>query len=159
MIPRFRQIYSGIVEIDVVTCFAGEPRGAHGRIYRVADYATAEARRALYGELGARGYGAIAIICAAEPIMTKWKFALAARVPAKLLIVNENADFFWCDRGNWRIMLRFALFRAGITGASAIPSIARLLFSPLTAAYLLVYAAAVHFRRRIRMMNMMRRQP
>ena len=158
MIPLFRQIYSDVAEIDVVTCFAGPPHGAGGRIYRVADYPTAEARKALYSELNMRGYGVIGIICAAEPIMTKWKFALAARVSAKILIINENADFFWCDLANWRTLLHFVLFRAGVTGASAIPAIGRLLFFPLTAAYLLLYAAAVHLRRRIRMMNTMRRQ-
>ncbi len=157
MIPLFRRMYGDIAEIDVITCFAAPPQSVDGRVYRVAEYATAEARKALYAELNARGYGVIGIICAAEPIMTKWKFALAARVSAKILIVNENADFFWCDLANWRTILHFALFRAGVTGASAIPAIARLLFFPLTAAYLLVYAAAVHFRRRIRMMTTMRR--
>lgn len=150
MIPLFRQMYGDVAEIDVITCFAGRPQGVQGQVYRVADYTTAEARKALYAELNARGYGAIGIICAAEPIMTKWKFALAARVSAKLLIVNENADFFWCETGNWRIILHFMLFRAGITGASAIPTLGRLLFFPLTAAYLLMYAAAVHFRRAVR---------
>jgi hypothetical protein len=150
MIPLFRQMYGEVAEIDVITCFAGRPQGVEGRVYRVADYPTAEARKTLYAELNARGYGAIGILCSAEPIMTKWKVALAARVSAKLLIVNENADFFWYDAGNWRVILRFALFRTGVTGASAIPALARLLFFPLTAAYLLLYAAAVHFRRRIR---------
>jgi hypothetical protein len=150
MIPLFRQMYSEIAEVDVITCFAGVPRGANGRIYRVADYPTPDARTGLYAELNARGYGGIAIICAAERIMTKWKFALAARVAAKVLIVNENADFFWCDIGNWRIVLHFVLFRAGMTGASAVPTLARLLFFPLTLAYLLAYAGAVHLRRRIR---------
>jgi hypothetical protein len=149
MLPLFRQIHPDVMEIDVVTCFAGVPLGVDGRIYRVADYSTPEARKILYSELNARGYGVIGILCAAEPIMTKWKFALAARVSAKILIINENADFFWCDFGNWRTILHFMLFRAGITGASAIPAIARLLFFPLTAAYLLVYAAAVHFRRAV----------
>jgi hypothetical protein len=104
----------------------------------------------LYKELAACHYSAIAIICAAEPIMTKWKFALAARVPAKLLVVNENSDFFWCDRGNWKILSHLMLYRAGMTGASAVPTLARLLVLPLTAAYLLAYAGTVHFRRKLR---------
>jgi hypothetical protein len=150
MIPVFRQLYPDVAEIDVMTCFAGAPRGVDGRIYRVADYPTPEARKKLYADLNGRGYGVIGIICAAEPIMTKWKFALAARVSAKILIVNENADFFWCDLSHWRTIAHFALFRAGVTGASAIPALARLLFFPITAAYLLIYAGAVHFRRALR---------
>ncbi len=143
-------MYDEAAEIDVITCYAGTPKGLSGRIYRVADYATPEARKSLFEELSARGYGAIGILCAAEPIMTKWKVALAARVPAKVLIVNENADFFWCDAGNWKLIGRFVLFRTGISGASAVPSIGRLLFFPLTAIYLLAYAAAVHLRRALR---------
>ena len=91
----------------------------------------------------------MAILCTAEPIMTKWKFAVAARVPAKLMVINENADIFWCDR-NWKILSTFILFRAGLTGASAAPTLARLLILPLTAVYLLAYAGAVHFRRMLR---------
>jgi hypothetical protein len=150
MIATFLTIYSESEEIDVITCYADSPTGANGRIFRVADYSTPETRESLYAELAARDYAAVGILCTAEPIMTKWKFALAARVPAKLLVVNENADFFWCDWGNWRILLHFILFRAGMTGASAVPTLARLLFLPLTAAYLLAYAGAVHLRRRLR---------
>src|SRR5258708_32163281 len=118
-------------EIDVITCFAGAPRGANGKIYRVADYPAPEARKRLYAELNARGYGAIGMLCSAEPIMTKWKLALAARGRAKVLIVNENGDFFWFDRGTWRITLHFLLFRAGVTGASAVPALGRLLLFAL----------------------------
>ena len=81
--------------------------------------------------------------------MTKWKWWLAAKIPAKLFIVNENCDFFWTDRGQWRLMLHFVFFRAGLTGAAAVPAIARLLFFPVTLSYLLLYAATVHLRRRI----------
>ncbi len=150
MIASFRPVCGYRGEIDVVTCYAGAPAGADGRIFRVLDYPTPSSRETLYQELGGRGYSAIAIVCSAEPIMTKWKFALAARVPAKLLIVNENADFFWCDRGNWKILLHLMLYRAGMTGASAVPTLARLVFLPLTAAYLLAYAGTVHLRRKLR---------
>jgi hypothetical protein len=152
MIPVFRSMYGEVAEIDVITCFAGVPGGANGKIYRVADYPTQEARKRLFAELNACGYGAIGMLCSAEPIMTKWKLALAVRVRAKILIVNENSDFFWFECRNWRLVLHFLLFRSGLTGASAVPALARLLFFPLAAAYLLAYAVAVHFRRRIRML-------
>jgi len=152
MIPVFRNMYGEVAEIDVITCFAGVPRGANGKIYRVADYPAPEARKRLYAELNARGYGAVGMLCSAEPIMTKWKLALAVRVRAKVLIVNENSDFFWFECRTWRLVLHFLLFRSGLTGASAVPALARLVFFPLAAAYLLAYAGAVHFRRRIRML-------
>jgi len=150
LIRIFLRIFPQCEQIDVITCFAGAPQGANGKIYRVADYPTPEARQRLYTELASRGYQAIGILCTAEPIMTKWKFALAARVPAKLLVINENADFFWFDRANLRGIFGLILFRAGMTGASAVPTLARLLFLPFTVAYLLAYAGAVHLRRRLR---------
>lgn len=149
-IEVIRRVYPECEQIDVLTCYAGAPQGANGRIYRVSDYATPDARDKFFAELKSAGYPAIGMLCTAEPIMTKWKFAAAARLPAKLMVINENADFFWCDRGNWRILSTFILFRAGLTGASAVPTLARLLFLPLTAAYLLAYAGAVHFRRMLR---------
>jgi len=76
----------------------------------------------------------------------------AQPAPAKVLIVNENADYFWLDWGHWRTIGHFVLYRAGLTGASVVPTLARLLFFPVTLAYLLLYTGAVHFRRRIRML-------
>ncbi len=149
-IEAIRRVYPECEQIDVLTCYAGAPQGVNGRIYRVSDYPTSEARDKFFAELKTAGYPAMAILCTAEPIMTKWKFAVAARVPAKLMVINENADFFWCDRGNWKILSTFILFRAGLTGASAAPTLARLLILPLTAVYLLAYAGAVHFRRMLR---------
>ena len=149
-IEVIRRVYPECEQIDVLTCYAGSPSGVNGRIYRVSDYTAPEARDKFFAQLKAAGYPAIGILCTAEPIMTKWKFAVAARMPAKLMVINENADFFWCDRGNWKMLGTFILFRAGLTGASAAPTLARLLLLPLTAAYLLAYAGAVHFRRMLR---------
>ena len=42
------------------------------------------------------------------------------------------------------------MFRAGMTGAAAIPTLARLIFFPLSLTYLLLYAGTVHLRRRLR---------
>jgi len=149
LIPKMIQIYGDGMEIDLVTCFAGVPDGFRGTVSRVTDYTDPASRLRLLGELKSRDYAAIGIICAAEPIMTKWKWWLAAKVPAKLFIVNENCDFFWVDRGQWRLILHFMFFRAGLTGAAAVPAIARLLFFPVTLTYLLLYAGAVHLRRKI----------
>lgn len=149
-IPALQKFYGDNLEIDLITCFAGLPEGFRGVVYRVTDYSGRAGRKRLYAELKARGYPILGIICAGEPIMTKWKWALAAQVPAKVFVLNENGDYFWFDCFHWRIMLHFALFRVGLTGAAAIPTIARLLFFPVSLAYLLAYAAAVHLRRKFR---------
>ena len=141
------------MQADLVTCFAGVPdnfRSDRGRAYRVTDYPDAAARKRFYRELAANHYTVVVILCSAEPIMTKWKWMLAVRLPAKLLIVNENADYFWFDRGRLAIIWHFVLFRAGLTGAGAIRTLARLVLFPFTLLYLILYAATVHLRRKLR---------
>jgi hypothetical protein len=146
-------LYPHCPSIDLVTCYTGPPPGfqAHkGQVFQVGDYQGKEGRARLYAELRARGYAGIGIICADQPIMTKWKWALAAQVPAKLFVVNENGDFFWADYTNWRIIVHFFLFRAGLTGAEAVPTLTRLALFPFTLLFLLSYAGWVQLRRRIR---------
>jgi hypothetical protein len=149
LIPKLYQIYGDAIEVDLITCFAGVPEGFRGTVSRVTDYTDPASRLGLLTGLKSRDYAAIGIICAAEPIMTKWKWWLAAKVPAKLFVVNENCDFFWADLGQWRLIMHFVFCRAGLTGAAAVPAIARLLFFPVTLTYLLLYAGAVHLRRKI----------
>ena len=139
-------------EIDLVTCYQGEPEGFRGRVYRVTDYRGPAARKRLYRELAARQYGLTGILCSGDPIMTKWKWMLAARLRSKIFVVNENADFFWLDRGHWRNALRMAQTRAGISGTAGIPALAQWLFFPGTLAYLLLFAGIVHLRRKVRML-------
>ena len=149
LIPSLFKIYGEQLEVDLLTCFAGVPKGFRGTVYRVADYSGPAGRKRLLGELSARNYPILGIICSGVPIMTKWKWMLAARVRAKVFVLNENADYLWLDWAHWRVILHFVLFRAGLTGAAAIPTIARLLFFPVTLSYLLLYAAFVHLRRRV----------
>jgi len=149
----FPHLYPHCSAIDLITCYGGTPPGfdnTRGDVYHVSDYPGSESRAKLYSELRGRGYAGIGIICADLPIMTKWKWALAAKVPAKLFVVNENGDFFWADYTNWRIIVHFFLFRAGLTGAEAVPTLTRLALFPFTLAFLLMYAAWVHLRRKLR---------
>jgi hypothetical protein len=147
------QLYArGPVErLDLVTCFPGAPAAfeSHcGAIYRVNEYAGR--RRRLVAELAANRYTIGVILCTGEPVMTKWKWLLAARLPVKVLVVNENCDYFWLDYSNWRIMRHFVLVRAGLSGAGAVTTLGRLLAFPFTVAYLLLYTAIVHLRRKVR---------
>lgn len=81
--------------------------------------------------------------------MTKWKWVIAARLPAKVFVLNENGDYFWLDYSQWRVIRHFVLFRAGLSGAGAVRTLARLALFPFTILYLLLYAAAVHLRRKV----------
>lgn len=138
---------------DLVTCYAGLPgnyRPTQGRVYRVGDYPDSKTRKDLYRELASNRYNIVVVICAGQPIMTKWKWALALRLPAKLLVLNENCDYFWFDRGHSSIISHFILYRAGLSGARAVPTIARILVFPFTLLYLVLFAATVHLRRKLR---------
>lgn len=146
-------LYPHCPSIDLVTCFGGAPSSfqfERGQVYQVADYQGKEGRARLYAELRSRPYAGIGIICADLPIMTKWKWALAAQAPAKLFVVNENGDYFWADYSNWRIILHFLLFRAGLSGAETVPTLTRLALFPFTLTFLLIYAGTVHLRRQFR---------
>jgi hypothetical protein len=153
LLPNLRNIYGADVPIDLVTCYPGLPAGFDRETctaYHVADYSGRAGRRRLYRLLRANGYSITGILCSDEPIMTKWKWAIAARLPAKVFLVNENGDYFWLDRGHWRTIRSFVLFRAGLTGANTVRTLARLLLFPFTLAYLLLYASTVHSKRAIR---------
>ncbi|RPI10071.1 MAG: hypothetical protein EHM65_08490 [Acidobacteriales bacterium] len=152
VIPRLRDYFGSEVPIDLVTCYAGLPTGLRedsSTVFHIHNYRDREGRRRLYRELLDSQPSVLVIICSGEPIMTKWKWALAFRLPVKLLIVNENGDFFWCDRSNWRVIRRFILVRAGLSGGDAVRTIGQILIFPLTLSYLLLYATGIHLRRKL----------
>ena len=153
LIPTLRATWGDEIFIDLVTCYTTLPQGFRPestRLYCVTEYRGRPARRRLYAQLRENRYAYTGIICSGEPLMTKWKWAVAFLVPAKLFIINENADFFWFNRSHWRVLLRFVLYRSGIAEAGAARMLAGLLLFPFTLLYLLLYATAVHTRRAMR---------
>jgi hypothetical protein len=150
IIPSLRGLFGNELEIDLVTCYPGVPRGFDGRVFRITDYGGPAARSHVLADLAAREYPVTGMICSAEPIMTKWKWWLGAHLKSKIFILNENGDFFWLDWGHRRNITGFAAYRAGLTGAAAVPTLIRFLLFPLTLAYLILYAGTVHLRRKVR---------
>jgi len=153
LLPGLYEIHGEDMQLDLVTCYAGLPAGFRtdrGQVWRITEYPGAAGRAQVVRELQARGHSIVGIVCSNEPIMTKWKWMLAARLPGKLFILNENGDYFWVDRGNWNTLLHFVLFRAGLTGAGAVVTMGRLLLFPVSVLYLLAFAGVVHLRRRVR---------
>jgi len=153
LISGIRATYGTRIPVDLVTCYPGLPDGfdtANTTVYRVTDYGGRAGRARLYRELARNRYSIAGMICSAEPIMTKWKWALAARLPAKIFILNENGDYFWLDYSNWYLIRHFVLYRAGLAGAGAVRTLARLALFPFTLLFLLCYAAAVHLGARSR---------
>lgn len=151
VLPHLRSLLGDQTPFDLLTCYTGLPAGltAESAVYPVHEHRGRHGRRRLYRMLRTRRPEVLVMICSGEPIMTKWKWALALRLPVKVLVVNENGDFFWFDRANWRTVRHFVLFRAGLSGGDAVRTIGRILVFPLTLAFLLLYAAVIHLRRKV----------
>ena len=153
LIGGLRQSWGSEIFIDLVTCYATPPRGFqsdHTRIYRVSGYRGREGRGKLYRELAQNRYSLLGIVCSGEPLMTKWKWVLALRIPAKIFIINENGDYFWLDRLHLSALRQFVLFRSGLAGAGAVRTLVRLVSFPFALVYLLLYATTAHARRALR---------
>jgi hypothetical protein len=153
LIGGLRQTWGDQIPIDLVTCYASLPKGfeSHNtRVYRVGDYRGRAARRRLYRELAGNRYALVGIVCSGEVVMTKWKWVLASRIPAKLFVINENGDYFWFDRLHLGAIRQFVLFRSGLAGSGAVRTLVRLISFPFTLLYLLLYATSVHTLRALR---------
>jgi hypothetical protein len=150
IIPGIRQTWGTEIPVDLVTCYTGLPKGFSPEtttVYSVNDYRGRGGRSKLYRELARNRYSVMGIICSAEPILAKWKWVLAARLPAKVFVLNENGDYFWIDYSHWGIIRHFALFRAGLAGPDAVRTLSRLALFPFSLLFLLSYAAAAHLGR------------
>jgi hypothetical protein len=151
LLPGLTECCREGARVDLVTCYAGVPEGfGNGAVYRVTDYAGPQRRAALCRELAANRYTILGMICSEEPIMTKWKWWLAWRLPVKVFVVNENVDYFWLDYSQWKTIRHFILFRAGLSDGGAVRTIGRLLLFPITLFYLLLYAGVIHLCRKAR---------
>ena len=153
LVPALYEKLGAEMEIDLLTCYAAEPAGFRGRVYRVNDYPNSTARGQLFRDLQAREYSLAGILCTGEPIMTKWKWATAARIPAKLFLINENADFMFVDWTNRASLRHLALVRSGLTGGSALTAFGRMVSFPFSLLFLLFFAASVHGRRFLRSLS------
>lgn len=149
VLPKLKISFTDLTSVDLITCYGGVPAGLsdHAAVYRTQDHATALERADLLQRVRQSGATVVAMICSDEKIMTRWKWWLAAKLPAKILIVNENADYFWLDTAQIAHLKRFALKRLGLSGQFAGRTAARALAFPAVLAYLVTYAAVVHLRR------------
>ena len=146
VIPRMRGQFGDGVPIDLLTCFADSPAG-FARIYNVNDYR--RRRRSLARELRSNRYAVAGILCSGERTLSKWKWGLVLALPAKFLLINENADYFWLDRGHWGNIRQFIKVRMGFAGAGMVRAFTRVAVFPFTLSYLLLFAAAMYLRRAV----------
>ena len=120
-LPVLRKVCGEAVEVDLFTCLPPPPPGAMPgvhNVYRSQDYLGRPGRLLLLKTLRANGYQGMVMFCADSPLLFRSKWALALRLPVKVLIANENADCFWLDSGHWRSAKSML---AGVTGCAVSP--------------------------------------
>lgn len=150
-IERLRAVFGPGVEVDALICRPESPAGA-AEVWRTLDCASHGGRWGMLRTIRARRHPVAAILASGDPTMAPWKWAAMAALPSKVLIVNENADFFWLDRGHWRVLVQFLRHRSGLGGDSAVRAMARAASFPFALVYLLLYAAWVHTARGFRLL-------
>jgi len=152
-LPRLQNVFGAAASFELFTCYSGVPANWNpgALVRRTQDHAGSESRARLVRELKASGITVVAFLCSNEQIMTRWKWWLAWKLPAKVLIVNENADCFWLDTANVGVLRRFLVARMGVSGEGSGRALARLAAFPFVLAYLLLYASMVHTRRALRL--------
>ena len=134
---------------DLLTCYLGVPKHHNfgDRVFMTSAYATPKQRAALMDELRRQRYDALVVLCTGEDIMTRWKWYTIWRVPAPVLLLNENGDWVGFHRREWRMLLRFLVARLGLSGAGALRQPLRLLAFPFVVLYFALFAAYIHLRR------------
>ncbi len=152
-IPRFRAVFGDGVQVDLLTCLPGLPQAlkSTARAFRVTECRTNADRRRLLLHLRAMRHPVLGIICSDEPVMTPWKLAAMALLPARVVIFNENGDFFWLDWRHRRAIRQFLMVRAGLMEEDAARKIFQLAAFPVALVFLLLYAGWVHLARGLRL--------
>ncbi len=146
--------------LDVLTCYSTPPAAfdfERGAVYSVHDPDARQDRSGFIRRLSTGPYSVLAMLCTGSPILSRWKWMLALRSSARIIVVNEGAQYFGLDIWNLHT-LRLMVFRrlnpfADYTRESLIAALgsalAGVFLAPFTLGYLLLYTAALHLRRRL----------
>src|SRR5579884_1871662 len=114
------------------TCFANSVAEGYESVYRVTEYPGTWKKLGLLFAFRRRPWDVLVILCTREPILWRWKALAALLIPAKVLIVNENADFFWLDWANRRAMRLLLSHRWGVNLEQSFYTLLRALIFPVT---------------------------
>ena len=145
-LERLRAVFPD-AQIDTLCCLPVPPAGA-ATAWKVQDHPSG--RLGLLRELRRQRHPVAAVLIGGDGIMAPWRWATIACLPSKFLIVNENADFFWLDRGHLGPLTQFLQHRSGLGDGSVLRTIQQVAAFPFVLAYLLIYAAYVHTVRAVR---------
>jgi len=137
-------------QLDVLTCYDRPPESfdfGRGVVYSVHDREVVENRGRFIRKLSSAPYTLLAVMCTGSSILEKWKWLIAARTKARLVVFNESVRYFGLDIWNIRSAEEMIFHRLGrrLAGFSV-----GLLIAPFTLAYLVASTLWIHFRRWLR---------
>ena len=126
------------VAFDLCTCFPGLPATSTvmSRVWRVTDAPSPGAKLRMAREIAATNPPIAALLFSGDPVMFNWKMILLALLPSKILLVNENGDFFWLDRPNLPTLRQFLGARLGMNGEGMLRGLTRVLTFPFVFLFL-----------------------
>ena len=130
------------VALELCTCYPGLPVAstAFGKVWRVTDAPSYGPKLRMAREIAATQPPIAALMFTGEPIMFTWKMLLLVLLPSKILLVNENGDFFWLDRPNLSTLRQFLGARLGMNGEGLLRGLCRVVMFPLIFLFLLLSA-------------------
>lgn len=123
------------------------PASPYHSVFRASDYPTSLDKLRLLISLARREWRVLAILCTGSPVLWRWKMLALALFPSKVLIANENADFFWLDWAHRRNTRQFLAVRWGVNRDEITATALRALIFPLTLLFLLLTALYLYTRR------------
>lgn len=145
-VSNFSKAFPG-VRFHLCTCQAEVRASIYSTVVRVTDYPSGWQKLRLLFSFWNFHSKILVILCTGDPILFRWKVLAALLVPAKILIVNENGDYFWFDWHNRRTIRRFLAVRWGVNRSGLGVLFLRLLIFPFTLLYLLATAGFLYLRR------------
>ena len=143
---RIRALFPN-ARYHLLTCWPDTPASPYRNVFRAADYPTGWEKLRLLLSLARRKWRVLAILCTGEPVLWRWKMLALALFPSKVLIVNENADFFWVDWAHRRHVRQFLAIRWGVNRDEITATALRALVFPLTLLFLILTALYLYARR------------
>ncbi len=137
------------VSFELCTCFPGLPAAltVPARVWRVNDEPSLGGKLRMVRAIAATRPPIAALLFSGEPVMFNWKMILLATLPSKILLINENGDFFWLDRPNLPTLRQFLGARLGMNGEGMVRGLTRVLTFPFVFLFLLLVAAVTYFMR------------
>jgi hypothetical protein len=150
-IDCLRKAFGADIPIDVLGCRRTPPLGVESYV-DVAQSRTFSQRLDILRRIRRAGYSVVGVLSSGESTMALWKWPPIVVVPAKFLVINENVDFFWIDRGHWTNAVALLQQRSGLGGESTVRAVAWFAALPFAALFLLCYATWVHVARVFRLL-------